>query len=596
MAGRGVTQEGRDGGSPHASLPGLRHRAGWDPELRGPGVLTVRRLLGQSAWQGARVVAGARGLDRPVRFLNVMTVPDIVRWTKADELLITTSYPLPRRPMELRTLVDQLAQHEVSALAVKLNDYLPGLPNTVVALADDVGLPLISIPPEAPLDEILSATFSLIVAPATASLAEAHAIHDALLKVELAGGGLGALVHELSVMLAGAAVAVVDVLGKVRATAGETMGLPEPWRLGWTHGHPQLGEHAVSAIAPVRAGNIHHGWIVVATGARELPASAPIAVEHGALVAALEMTRDLAVLTVERQFAYEALRELLTSPAGEPGEAAARASRFGWDLDRQVSVLVSDIRAGRPRRRDPPDEGAVAEPEPEPHPTTGTSEQLSPAWALDVWSSAVRACDARAAVAGSSIELLAVTGADPEHTAERLYEEIADRCGWRIVVGVSKPAASVAELPRAYAEARTAMRVASRLGSGGPVTSYARLGLYRLLNEVERGDLEAFADEVLGPVLRLPEPARDELIATLQVLLAQRLNIAEAARQLHYHYNTLRYRVTKLEHLLGNFADDPDAWVSLEVALQIVRFLKVVEPRTPSPRTPSSRTPSSPSR
>ena len=78
--------------------------------------------------------------------------------------------------------------------------------------------------------------------------------------------------------------------------------------------------------------------------------------------------------------------------------------------------------------------------------------------------------------------------------------------------------------------------------------------------------------DTLGPVLELPEPARSDLLKSLAVLSSTRFNVAESARILHYHYNTMRYRVTKLERMLGAFADDAAAALRIGVALQILRM------------------------
>src|SRR6202035_1968611 len=64
-------------------------------------------------------------------------------------------------------------------------------------------------------------------------------------------------------------------------------------------------------------------------------------VEQAALVAALEITRDLAVLAVEQQFASNALHDLVTGTAGNLEQALERADRFGWDLRRPLTVLVA---------------------------------------------------------------------------------------------------------------------------------------------------------------------------------------------------------------------------------------------------------------
>jgi PucR family transcriptional regulator, purine catabolism regulatory protein len=83
---------------------------------------------------------------------------------------------------------------------------------------------------------------------------------------------------------------------------------------------------------------------------------------------------------------------------------------------------------------------------------------------------------------------------------------------------------------------------------------------------------EEVVADTLGPVLALPEPERSDLLQTLDALLANNLNIAQTARQVHYHYNTLRYRLTKLEKLLGEFSRDAVTARRLGVALEILRM------------------------
>ena len=96
-----------------------------------------------------------------------------------------------------------------------------------------------------------------------------------------------------------------------------------------------------------------------------------------------------------------------------------------------------------------------------------------------------------------------------------------------------------------------ALQVGQRLSGSSAVTNFAGLGLYRLLSNVSQAELRTFVQDTLGPVLELPEPARSDLLKSLAVLSSTRFNVAESARILHYHYNTMRYRVTKLERMLG---------------------------------------------
>ena len=107
---------------------------------------------------------------------------------------------------------------------------------------------------------------------------------------------------------------------------------------------------------------------------------------------------------------------------------------------------------------------------------------------------------------------------------------------------------------------------------GGSVTRFDQLGLHRLLALVPDGaELTAFAADVLGPLAERTAEAAD-LRETLQVLLDTNFNVAEAARAQFFHYNTMRYRVGKLQRILGPVATDPHLRLDVAVALRALEI------------------------
>ena len=57
--------------------------------------VTIRELMEMPLLKDARVISGFEGMDRVVRFIDIMEVPDLRGWLREGELLLTTASPRP---------------------------------------------------------------------------------------------------------------------------------------------------------------------------------------------------------------------------------------------------------------------------------------------------------------------------------------------------------------------------------------------------------------------------------------------------------------------------------------------------------------------
>ncbi|MDQ1742335.1 MAG: PucR family transcriptional regulator, purine catabolism regulatory protein [Pseudonocardiales bacterium] len=545
--------------------------------------LSVAELLAAPGLADTVVLAGRSGLDRVVRGVTVLDVPDFLPWVRPDELLLSTTAALSRDaggdPVgQLLTLVRDLDARQAPGIAVA-----PGpdpLPGPVLALADEFGFPVLRLADGVAFDEVLATVYGLLVNRQNQVLAQADALHQAIATIVLGGGGLPQIADEVSRLL-DCVLLISTPDGRVLAEEGapghrqgieqaalfDSSGrlLVERLRIGRQPAREDEpgGRLAMTSIV---AGGVDHGRIVAYRRSEDLPPGTEQALERAAIVTALTITKELAVSAVEGKFRGDYLRDVLTGQVSVDEPVVQHCRSLGWDIDRPMVVLVAELDAAEPSR------SGVAPAGP------SVVHRSQHERFVSAWQQVLRARDKEAPVVGFSHEVVALLPVGPGDASKMVAELIAavsgDRGGGRqsFSAGVSRRVLDPSQIATGYAQARKAVSVGRRVHGHGSVSHFDSLGVHRLLSLVpDTGELKSFAAEVLGDLAAEAAEAAD-LRQTLQTLLDTNLNVAETARLLHFHYNTLRYRISKLERIIGPFTTDPHLRLDVALALQVVQM------------------------
>lgn len=538
--------------------------------------ISVAEVLGLSSLRTARLVAGASGLHRMVRRLNVMEVPDVLPWVKADELILTTGYPLRQLPSSLIGLVGDLDDRGLAAFAIKLARYIDELPADMLAEADRRGFPVILLPEDVGFDDILNQVLTEILSKQAAALAHSDEVHRTIMATVLAGGGLDEVTAKAATLLSQAVVVAIGTEGAILASAG-----PEGERMSGmaelvktelpARGVVNLAGGGTAIVVPITAGDFDHGWLLAARRDGMHATDTLTILERAAAAAALTITQKLAVTAVEARYQSDLFRDLVEGRLDDVERVLDQARWFGWKLQASLVLTVTTVQpvpnqSPRSRRDD--------------------LERFAAAWRL-----ALEGHIAGAAVVVVSDQVLTLlpvdqpeaggAGASDRATVPAAADLIAgvgarvhaDRHGAPppTSTGISRPVTSLSELPAAYSQARRAVQVGLQTQVPGAVTSFDSLGVLRLLSLIpDSGELRAYLNEVLGPLVPGGSSEQSDLFETLRALLGANLNVAEAARCLHFHYNTLRYRIDKLQRLLGPFMTDPSVRLNVQLAVHLI--------------------------
>ncbi|MBM7516784.1 PucR family transcriptional regulator [Nocardioides nitrophenolicus] len=140
----------------------------------------------------------------------------------------------------------------------------------------------------------------------------------------------------------------------------------------------------------------------------------------------------------------------------------------------------------------------------------------------------------------------------------------------RARVGISSVVGRLDDIQEARRQARVACAAVS---PGAAVVGQFGADPLAVLLAGSPDQARVLVDAVLAPVLALPPDDRDVVFATARAWLAAGGSTSTAARELHVHRNTVRYRIRRLEEITGRDLARPVDAAELYVALECVRIL-----------------------
>ena len=517
----------------------MSSRPGSDSWQAAPGI-PLGEALELPSLQGAELVAGERGRDNIVRVVNIMEVPDIVRWMRGGEFLLTTAYPVRDDVDQLTAMVPALAERGLAALGVKVGPYLPEIPPELLAVADRLGFPVVALPAEVMFNDILSEVLGTVLNVQALELERSRKIHEQLTAVTLRGGSYEELMTVLR-ELSGCAAAVRDEQGFVLASAGD----------------PDTDQPPTESRR-IRVGGLERGEVAVWAPHERLLGHQLMALEHATTIATMVTAQERAVVTREQQHRALMLMELVSRQPRNRSETGRRAAAMGWDLHLPRAVVLVDLtdRDGGP----PIDEHAL-------------EDQLVPL---------VRSAAGPHVIAWgvrTVLSLLLEPGDDLAATVQHVHDVILARHpGWSAAVAAGRVYDDFVDFHRSYDESVEALTLGRELYGDDFVLTYDELGIHRLLVQLPREELEELVRLALGPLLEYDAGHNGRLVESLGVYLLYNRNAAEAAEQLHVHYNTLRYRLQQIEKLTGGLDRHASSRLELELAVHAQRLLAAHAP------------------
>ncbi|CAM4386207.1 PucR family transcriptional regulator [Paenibacillus tarimensis] len=522
--------------------------------------MTVEQAMNVYPLSEGKLIAGEAGKNRIVKAVNVMDAPDITDWVKEGEMLFTTAYLIKDRPSDAAQLLSKLNQCGSAALGIKLGRFWESVPSELIAIADDLGFPLIELPYQFTFSDQMNGLFREEMKRSTGALQLLLDKQVRLMRFALHFDHIRDLFEAVEEVV-GDRMAVIGSRGQMlyntSGIADEALLDKRPWSL--SHQWMKHGGWQAFRVPLMRQSQCTGFVLFFNSGPFHTTIEESLYMQAAELIA-FHMNvnyEDYFEMSVQRDFGLLVKRCIKNGlPVETLQEYAER-----WELDifaQPYRCVLTDC-----GHVDNPVERA------------GRLEELK----LDLLAhTRVQQLKGIHIVLDEGVlSLFPDTGtAGGERIGEALEACFAGKkpvreAGLRSVVsGRRKTAAGLLE---AYEECLECRRLSVDWGIEERIVKYDTMDLGYVFERVPLERMQMFCERWLGGLLGKDPDYAQEMLRTLETYLECDGQLNETAKKLYIHRNTATYRIEKLGELLDVDFKRVNDLLRLKIAFMFRRIL-----------------------
>ncbi|MDO7484841.1 helix-turn-helix domain-containing protein [Peribacillus frigoritolerans] len=123
-----------------------------------------------------------------------------------------------------------------------------------------------------------------------------------------------------------------------------------------------------------------------------------------------------------------------------------------------------------------------------------------------------------------------------------------------------------------FIEAKKAIQLGSRVNPTN-INDYASVEVEDLINQIPKDAITQYVQSMIQPIIAYDRENEGELLKTLETYLFSRGRIEDAARALFVHRNTVKFRLSRIEDLLGVDLKSRDIAFKLQFSIKAAKLL-----------------------
>lgn len=549
--------------------------------------ITVEDMLKLDVMKNSTLIAGFRGIRNTISRVNIMADPDILDWIAEGEFLLTTAYFFENDGVEpLKKFIKECYDNNLAGIGIKVSPYLDGISPEVLEYANKLNFPLIDIHQHTPLSDIMMIAIREIFNKQASLLERIEGVHEKLMNVMLQGKGYIDVLNIIQENIKNPVILNLSFSNQTIEVYGDTSENTKKELLnevktfyesnGMKDKLKRLNEDKVLVggkfvnrmVMPIMLKDQIYGHLFAWSTNMPLGGFDLAIIESASTTIALSILQELSVKEVEIKYRSDFFEDLVSPDAKRKRKAMDRARYFNL---KENNYFITEVMSLKLKDHVETDKDIEIDLLGDYVNSLVTSiEELMDYYKLEGIVSTKT----------NGIQIL-LGFSDSKNINKKLNlfnEKLQDLFHDRfknidLKVGIGRVYKNLENVHKSFLDAVRTVRIGKSITSR-EIVSYDELGIFKILSQDYLNDeLEDFYNTTLKTLVDYDNKKATDLIRTLEVYFKNNGNLTKISKELFTHYNTVLYRIGRINEITGMNLEDPHARLNLEIALKIKELL-----------------------
>lgn len=549
--------------------------------------ISLEDMLKLDVMGKSKLIAGFKGVRNTVSRVNVVADPDIFDWVQEGEFLLTTAYSFKKDDVEaMKQFIKKASQNKLAGVGIKILPYLDSLPQEVIDYADKLNFPVVDIHYSIPLSAIMMEVLKTIFNKHTSLLERIEKVHEQFMEVMLEGKGIREVIDIVGQNIRNPVVLKLklsnETIGKFEGIDKKTKeellkdvdkfynskdGRSTTRRL---HEKKVLisGKYVNKMVMPIVLKDDVYGHIFAWSTTTPLGGFDLSIIESASSIIALFVLQELNVKEVETNYRSQFFEDLISNDSKRRNKAIEKCRFFNLRPEDYYVVQVLDFKLKFSQER--------------------KEEQLLDSL-RDNGNTVVMIVEeimdylnlkgiASTKLNGVYVLLSFNEEREIKKKLDKFNEYVINSLDNKlrnmyVKIGIGRAYKGLNKVGKSLSDALKALRMCEE-SSNIKVLNYDDLGIYKILSQdLLTEELEDFYNKTLKVLVDYDKKKSTELVRTLKAYFKYNGNLSKMSQYLYTHYNTILYRINRIEEITGMKLDNPNDRLNLEIALKIKEIL-----------------------